>query len=89
MARKPWISSDDAATLTAMRNLLRRMPADARAAVLADVERNADPRAAAVVRDIVRADEINGAGDWGDGLSDGHHPHLCGPQCPGRTGGAR
>ena len=54
------MSADDNATATAIRNLLRSMPADAREAVLADVERNADSGAKAVIRDITETEKTLG-----------------------------
>lgn len=31
---------------------------------------------------VANARDAHDVADWGDGLGDGHHPHLCGPQCP-------
>jgi hypothetical protein len=56
--KRSWMSSDDEATAGAIRGLLRKMPAGARDAVLADVRRNADPAARAEIEDIILVDEL-------------------------------
>lgn len=58
MAKRSWMNDDDNATAGAIRSMLRKMPADVRAAVLADVDRNADFGARVAINDIVRAEEI-------------------------------
>lgn len=60
MAKKrSWMSGDDEATAGAIRGLLRKMPAEARNAVLADVRRNADPEARAEIEDIILVDKLS------------------------------
>jgi hypothetical protein len=60
MRKRSWMSDEENATAGAARTLLRNMPDDARKAVLADVERNADDGAKREIRDILQTEEILG-----------------------------